>query len=122
MDYDKTVDENRIDFILIKELILYIHNKVDNLGGILVFLPGHEDILKCYDIIASLNILNVKIFLLHGSMQIGAQHEVFCSLKNKQKIILATNVAETSITIDDICFVIDSGKSKEKSYDAVSII
>lgn len=37
-----------------------------------------------------------------------------------RKIVLATNMAETSITINDVVFVIDSGKAKETSYDALN--
>ena len=42
------------------------------------------------------------------------------SQSNQRKVILATNIAETSLTINDVCIVIDSGKVKEKSFDSLS--
>lgn len=54
-------------------------------------------------------------------MQSDDQRRVFCRLPNgKRKIVLSTNLAETSITIDDIVYVIDTGKVKVKSYDALT--
>lgn len=49
------------------------------------------------------------------------QRLIFDKAKNGvRKIVLATNIAETSITIDDVVFVIDCGKAKETSYDALN--
>lgn len=54
-------------------------------------------------------------------MQSGDQRRVFSQPpQGKRKIVLSTNLAETSITIDDIVFVIDTGKVKVKSYDALT--
>lgn len=56
---------------------------------------------------------------LHGSLPPEEQRRVFLRPpKGVVKIVLATNVAETSITIDDIGFVIDSGRVKEERYEA----
>jgi len=58
---------------------------------------------------------------LHGSMPTLNQRDIFQRLPNgMKKIILATNIAETSITIDDVVFVVDCGKAKETSYDALN--
>jgi HrpA-like RNA helicase len=59
-----------------------------------------------------------KILQLHSSISKKVQAEVFEPISpGKHKIILATNIAETSITIDDVGIVIDSGRMKEKTYD-----
>lgn len=86
-----------------------------------MFLPGYDDIMYCQEYIVNEIQDNDDfiIFTLHGSMQIGSQRDIFNVIPNKRKIILATNIAETSITIDDVVFVIDTGKAKEKTYDAV---
>lgn len=121
-DYITSVSEDSIDFDLITELVVYIHEKIDKLGAILIFLPGYEDIINCNEMLSMsrLNKQKVTIFMLHGNMNIEDQRGVFKPTPNKQKIILSTNVTETSITIDEVCFVIDPGRAKEKTYDAVS--
>ncbi|XP_074041898.1 3'-5' RNA helicase YTHDC2 isoform X2 [Leptinotarsa decemlineata] len=117
--YDKNTPDDLIDYELIVTLIGNIHNSKQE-GSILVFLPGYDDILICSDRIrgSSLSHDTYKIFFLHSSMNIRDQQDVFKKLHQKRKIILSTNIAETSITIDDVVFVIDTGKAKEKCYDS----
>ena len=58
------------------------------------------------------------LYPLHSGIPSKEQRQVFLKPpKGMRKIILATNLAETSLTIEDVAFVIDTGRSKEKSYD-----
>lgn len=119
--YDKTTSDDYIDYDLIVTIICFIHNSNQE-GSILIFLPGYDDIMLCNDRIYNSQLVpgTYKTFFLHSSMNIRDQHEVFKHLPGRRKIILSTNIAETSITIDDVVFVIDTGKAKEKCYDSVS--
>lgn len=87
----------------------------DSKASILVFLPGKEDI---YKLMSQLNSLshNIVILPLHSSLSRIEQNKVF-EHYDSRKIILATNIAETSITIEDVVFVIDSGRVKHKIID-----
>jgi len=85
-------------------------------GGILIFLPGTLEINRTIDAVRRLP--NVFALPLHASLTPAEQRRVFLpSPKGKRKVIAATNVAETSITIEDIVAVIDLGKVKETSFD-----
>ena len=85
-------------------------------GGILIFLPGTMEINKTLDALRSLP--NMHALPLHASLIPTEQRRVFSSApKGKRKVVVATNVAETSITIEDIVAVIDCGKVKETSFD-----
>ncbi len=85
-------------------------------GGILIFLPGTLEINSTLD--ALRGIPNMHALPLHASLIPTEQRRVFPpASKGKRKVIVATNVAETSITIEDIVAVIDCGKVKETSFD-----
>ncbi|CAF3634772.1 unnamed protein product [Rotaria socialis] len=92
-------------------------------GDILVFLTGPEEIYRAINQISS----NVKCYgsilllPLHGKLNEEEMNLVFKASPNRErKIIFATNVAETSITIDGIRHVIDSGMVKEMMWDPQS--
>ncbi|CAN0847570.1 DExH-box ATP-dependent RNA helicase DExH1 [Linum grandiflorum] len=94
-------------------------------GAILVFLTGWDEISKLLDKIKGNGLLGDQskflVLPLHGSMPTINQREIFDRPpSNKRKIVLATNIAESSITIDDVVYVIDCGKAKETSYDALN--
>ncbi|KAK2151127.1 hypothetical protein LSH36_375g06007 [Paralvinella palmiformis] len=90
------------------------------LRAVLVFLPGYDEIVSLRDSIqedkrfADSN--RYILYTLHSQMQSQDQKKVFRNAPaGVRKIILSTNIAETSITINDVVFVIDSGKVKEVS-------
>uniref|UniRef100_A0A182PJ91 RNA helicase n=1 Tax=Anopheles epiroticus TaxID=199890 RepID=A0A182PJ91_9DIPT len=120
--YHTSVGDDRIDHNLIKDIIQHICRKEPE-GGILVFLPGYEDIQEQYGLLNSKvsNTHCVRVFMLHSKMQTADQHSVFKPVPSGvRKIILSTNIAETSITMDDVVYVIDSGKVKQKYYDSLT--
>lgn len=94
-------------------------------GSILIFLPGLQEILALEKQLMNTRPLGIdfarnpdyKVYLLHSSI-LQMQQEVFVNLgPGKRKIILATNIAETSITIPDVVYVVDSSKHREMQYD-----
>ncbi|KAH7727727.1 Protein F52B5.3 [Aphelenchoides avenae] len=89
-------------------------------GSVLVFLPGYDDILTIRERLIDANDTQTKpmVFTLHSQMNSQDQQRVFESApRGQRKVILSTNIAEASLTIDDVVFVIDGGKVKEKTYD-----
>ncbi|KAF6203963.1 hypothetical protein GE061_002301, partial [Apolygus lucorum] len=124
--YHTSFSDSKIDNNLIVSLIAHIQNENVNKGAILVFLPGYEDIIMLKEqLLLESSRLNQKskmiLLVLHSNMQTSDQRLVFRPTPpNSRKIILSTNIAETSLTIEDVCYVIDSGKVKEKSYNALT--
>lgn len=109
----------RINYDLITQTVREIDAELSHLqqeGGILIFMPGLVEIGRSIDALRS--IPNLHVLPLHASLQSAEQRRVFPHAPyGKRKVVVATNVAETSITIDDIVAVIDSGRVKETSYD-----
>lgn len=97
-------------------IITHIHKNSPE-GAILCFLPGWNEIAKVQECLVDLR--NANVLCLHSRLQMSEQWQIFGrSPPGVRKIILSTNIAETSVTIDDVVYVIDTGISKEKTYDA----
>ncbi|XP_031505555.1 DExH-box ATP-dependent RNA helicase DExH6 isoform X2 [Nymphaea colorata] len=119
--YLSTVNQDHVDIVLIEKLLKKIC--IDSVeGAILVFFPGWEDISQSRE-----RLLSSPFFRDSSKFQIIVLHSMIPSMEQKKvfkhpppgvrKIILSTNIAETAVTIDDVVYVIDSGRMKEKSYD-----
>ncbi|AHH08799.1 ATP-dependent endopeptidase Lon [Borrelia anserina BA2] len=101
----------------IKEIISGIIKEKKE-GDILIFLSGEKEIKETIKEIHELNSKQDLVILpLYGRMAKEAQEQIFMPTpKNKRKIIVSTNIAETSITIENIKIVIDSGKVKTNRF------
>jgi hypothetical protein len=94
-------------------------------GAILVFLPGAGEITRLQKILEASGALanalcggRAHVLPLHGGLPPSQQGAAFKSYGPRgRKIVLATNVAETSVTIPDVTVVIDTGRMKEMQFD-----
>ena len=122
-------EDARVPTSLIAATIAHIAKTTDE-GAILTFLPGLEEIVTVQDVLSKNRIFGVdtnntskyRTFLLHSSVA-DSQRTVFEPVPpGCRKIILATNIAETSVTIPDVQYVVDTGKLREKRYDQLTRI
>ncbi|KAL8528983.1 hypothetical protein ACS0TY_006448 [Phlomoides rotata] len=117
----KRLNEDIIDYDLLEDLIGHIDETYAE-GAILVFLPGVAEINMLLDKLAASHRFGGQssdwLFPLHSSIAPEDQKKVFQKPPdNIRKVIVATNIAETSITIDDVVYVVDCGKHKENRYN-----
>ena len=87
-------------------------------GDVLVFLPGAGEIRRVADILGSRALpSNVRVLPLHGTMSSEAQDEAIApSAQGSRKIVLATSIAETSLTIEGVRVVIDCGLARVPKF------
>ncbi|XP_064538460.1 3'-5' RNA helicase YTHDC2 [Drosophila montana] len=112
------IHEQEIDNSLIVSL-LQVVLLMGMKGAVIVYLPGYQDMTKLMDqLVDSLPVDLIKIMLLHSQVDTARQKDVFREYPNVQlKIVLSTNIGQTSITIPDLLYVIDTGRVKMKTYD-----
>ncbi|KAJ4831890.1 hypothetical protein Tsubulata_022306 [Turnera subulata] len=133
---------SQLDLGLVESTIEHICRHEGD-GAVLVFLTGWDEISKLLEKIRGNKLLGDQskflVLPLHGSMPTVNQREIFdrpppnkrqvlydnfylfsLLVLDSLKIVVSTNIAESSITIDDVVYVIDCGKAKETSYDALN--
>ncbi|MGH0166832.1 UNVERIFIED_CONTAM: hypothetical protein FKN15_074045 [Acipenser sinensis] len=118
------MNPNKINMDLILDLLDFLdkspqYRAVD--GAVLVFLPGLAHIQQLYDLLSTDKRFRVKdrykLIALHSTLSSKDQAAAFTvPPPGVRKIVLATNIAETGVTIPDVVFVIDTGKTKENRY------
>ncbi|KAL8998155.1 MAG: hypothetical protein Q9169_002709 [Polycauliona sp. 2 TL-2023] len=113
------MDEYRINYDLIVGLLETIATKSKFLNfskAILVFLPGIAEIRRVHDMLSGHNAFSKGWYIhaLHSTIAMDEQERAFAiPPQGHRKIVLATNIAETGVTIPDVTCVIDTGKHKE---------
>ena len=110
----------KLNHDLVAALVHYLHGH-EKPGAILVFLPGWDDISKVNTFLSKPGkycLQNAVIYPLHSLMPTAGQRDIFVKPPpHLRKVILATNIAETSITIEDVVYVVDCGKIKMTKFD-----
>ncbi|MEO6301541.1 MAG: DEAD/DEAH box helicase, partial [Bacteroidia bacterium] len=92
----------------------------ENEGDVLVFLPGEGEIRKCEELLKD-QLFEFSIHPLYGQLPQQEQYAAIMPNKNgKRKIVLATSIAETSLTIEGIRIVVDSGFGRSSRFDSKS--
>ncbi len=87
-------------------------------GDALVFLPGQRDIARCRTSLEAVLPASVEVLALHGELPVEAQAQVLQpAADGRRRVVLATNVAESSVTLPGVRIVVDSGLAREPRFD-----
>ena len=94
----------------------------DNDGDVLVFLPGKREIDRARDMLDTASLaskgMTVKVLALHGELGLDEQQSALRAAPlGERRIVLATNVAESSLTLPGVRVVIDVGQAREPRFD-----
>lgn len=108
--------------------VLSIHDQ-DRMGDILVFLTGQDDIDTAVQLLTEEAQNNGKpssgliVLPLYSGLSRADQDLVFTPTpRGKRKVVISTNIAETSLTLEGVVFVVDSGFSKQRFYNPITDI
>lgn len=116
------LNENEIQVHIMEKILEWVLRQ--HLGGaVLIFLPGWESISQCTRHFKKNHVLAERCYFLpmHSQVPKSEQAAIFDSRDDgRRKVVLSTNIAETSITIPDVSYVIDSCRCKFKHYKPIA--
>eukprot|EP01127_Copromyxa_protea_P017583 TRINITY_DN5380_c0_g1_i1.p1 TRINITY_DN5380_c0_g1~~TRINITY_DN5380_c0_g1_i1.p1 ORF type:complete len:1028 (-),score=194.31 TRINITY_DN5380_c0_g1_i1:35-3118(-) len=119
--YTQSPEADYIDAAIVTTLQIHV---TQPLGDILIFVTGQEEVEACADALTvrtrglGNKIKELIIARIYSTLPSDLQTKIFePTPPGSRKVIIATNIAETSLTIDGICYVIDCGFCKQKTYD-----
>ncbi|MBF6348765.1 MULTISPECIES: ATP-dependent RNA helicase HrpA [Nocardia] len=110
-DEDRAVDRDPVDAICDAVVELFAAGD----GDVLVFLSGEREIRDTADALADLKLPRTEILPLYARLSAAEQHRVFAPHTGR-RVVLATNVAETSLTVPGIRYVVDPGTARISRY------
>jgi len=108
------------EFIEPRVVDCVLHALADQTGSVLVFLPGQAEIRRVHQSLQDMLGERSDILLcpLHGELDLNAQRAAIDPAPaGKRKVVLATNIAETSLTIDGVRVVVDAGLARVPRFD-----
>lgn len=123
--YTKAPEADYVDASVVTVLQIHVSQPLN--GDILVFLTGQEEIETAAEVLTAraknlgTRIAEMIVCPIYANLPSDQQAKIFEKTpKGARKVVLATNIAETSLTIDGICYVIDTGFNKQKTFNAKS--
>lgn len=119
--YSKAPEADYIDACVVQTLQIHVTQAA---GDILIFLPGQEEIESCSELLTERlkrlgsRVGELLIRPIYANLPSDMQAQVFePTPPGARKVVIATNIAETSITIDNIIYVLDPGYCKQNSFN-----
>jgi ATP-dependent helicase HrpB len=114
---DRSVGKQRFE-VAVADLVLHALAHSD--GSALVFLPGEGEIRRVESLLSSQVPQDVTVAPLFGAMPFKDQRAAIAPAAQGRKVVLATSIAETSLTIEGIRIVIDGGRARRAQFDPSS--
>ncbi len=120
VEYLDKPPEDRVEYEAARAVRRAVGGQEDDGGDILVFLPGRGEIHRCLEALEPwANEENIDLFPLYGALSHKEQDRAI-EPGEQRKVIAATNIAETSLTIEGVTVVVDSGKVRQMRMSKAS--